>query len=74
MQILLRFLASVLLLVVSVNAQFQFFEQMFQGGQQHQQHQAPKDVPSDPSWYQQNYDSGMNSTFLIFSGLANMGL
>jgi hypothetical protein len=51
---------SVLLFLLSisvVNAQFQFFEQMFQGGQQ-QQRQEPQNVPSDSSWYQQNYDQG----------------
>ena len=52
---------SVLLFLLSisvVNAQFQFFEQMFQGGQQQQQRQEPQNVPSDSSWYQQNYDNG----------------
>lgn len=48
---------GVLLLVVGANAQFQFFEQMFQG-QQQQQQQAPQNVPSDSSWYQQNYEKG----------------
>ena len=57
MQVLLKLL-SALLFVVGVNGQFQFFEQMFQGGQQQQQ-QAPKNVPSDSSWYQQNYENGM---------------
>jgi hypothetical protein len=60
MQMLLRILAGIVLLVVGVNAQFGFFEQMFQGGQQHQQHQAPRDVPSDSSWYQENYDNGID--------------
>jgi hypothetical protein len=49
---------GIFLFIAGANAQFQFFEQMFQGGQQHQQ-QAPKDVPSDSGWYQQNYDAGM---------------
>ena len=48
------------------SAQFQFFEQVFQGGhhqhhqhhhQQHQQHQ--QNVASDASWYRQNYEAGM---------------
>ena len=60
MQVILRILAGILLLVVGVNAQFQFFEQMFQGGQQHQQQQAPKDVPSDSNWFQQNYDNSID--------------
>ncbi|KAI9757512.1 MAG: Long chronological lifespan protein 2 [Chaenotheca gracillima] len=42
------------LLLSSANAQFQFFEQMFQGGQQEPQ---PQNVASDSSWYQQNYES-----------------
>jgi hypothetical protein len=72
MRVILRLLAGILLLVVVVNAQFQFFEQMFQGGQQHQQQQAPKDVPSDSSWYQQNYDSGRNFRSWVFGDLADM--
>lgn len=72
MQVILRLLAGILLLIVAVNAQFQFFEQMFQGGQQHQQQQAPKDVPSDPGWYQQNYDNGVDFTLWIFGDLADM--
>lgn len=53
-------LLSVFLLLLSVaSAQFQFFEQMFQGGQQ-QQRQEPQNVPSDSSWYQQNYDNGIS--------------
>jgi hypothetical protein len=72
MQVILRLLAGILLLVVGVNAQFQFFEQMFQGGQQNQQQQAPKDVPSDSSWYQQNYDNGMDFWSWIFGDLADI--
>ena len=45
------------LLIGVAQAQFQFFEQMFQG-QQQQQPQQPQNVPSDSSWYQQNYQSG----------------
>ncbi|KAL8852424.1 MAG: hypothetical protein Q9221_002654 [Calogaya cf. arnoldii] len=39
-------------------AQFQFFEQMFSGGHQHQQPQQPQNVASDSEWYQQNYEAG----------------
>ncbi|KAI4220275.1 MAG: hypothetical protein L6R36_007730 [Xanthoria steineri] len=40
-------------------AQFQFFEQMFQGGHQHQQQQPQaQNVASDSEWYQQTYESG----------------
>jgi len=40
-------------------AQFQFFEQMFNGGGQQQQHHQPQNVASDASWYQQTYESGI---------------
>jgi hypothetical protein len=60
MQAVLRLPLGILLLLLGANAQFQFFEQMFQGQQQQQQQQqAPQNVPSDSSWYQQNYDNGM---------------
>jgi hypothetical protein len=58
MHALMKLPLGILLLIAGANAQFQFFEQMFQGQQQHQQ-QAPQNVPSDSSWYQQNYDNGM---------------
>jgi hypothetical protein len=61
MEIILRFTFGLLLLVSGAQAQFQFFEQMFQGGGQ-QQHQAPRDVPSDPSGYQQRYDGCKSSS------------
>jgi hypothetical protein len=53
-------LSSFLLLVAGADAQFGFFEQMFQG--HHEQQQAPQNVPSDSSWYQQNYDNGLSSS------------
>jgi hypothetical protein len=52
---------STLLLFSLASAQFQFFEQMFQGqgGHQQQHHrQEPQNVPSDSKWYQQNYENG----------------
>lgn len=52
-------LFSFLFLIIGVSAQFQFFEQMFNGQQQQQQRQ-PQDVPSDSQWYQDNYDRGNN--------------
>lgn len=55
-RILLSLLSIALLLAASVNAQFNFFEQMFQqGGQQRQE---PQNAASDPAWYQENYDKG----------------
>ena len=49
---------SVALFTLSATAQFQFFEQMFQGQQQHHQPQQAQNVASDSNWYQQNYEAG----------------
>jgi hypothetical protein len=58
-RILFALISAALLFVASANAQFQFFEQMFQGGQQQQQQrQQPQNVPSDSNWYQENYNNG----------------
>ena len=41
------------------SAQFQFFDQFFQGQQQQQQGQQEKqNVASDSSWFQQNWQAG----------------
>ncbi len=61
---LLKLPLGILILVAGANAQFQFFEQMFQG-QQQQQQQAAHNVPSDSNWYQQNYDNGMLPFFSL---------
>lgn len=51
-----------LLLVAMAQAQFQFFEQMFGGHQQHQHqqrdHHETQNVPSDSEWYQQSWAGG----------------
>ncbi|KAI9724998.1 MAG: hypothetical protein M1812_000274 [Candelaria pacifica] len=57
MRTMITALLSVLLFAFSAQAQFQFFEQMFQGNQQQQQQQ-PQNVASDSSWYRQNYEAG----------------
>jgi hypothetical protein len=57
-RILFPLYLAMALLLGGVNAQFQFFEQMFQGGQQ--QRQEPQNVPSDSNWYQENYNNGQN--------------
>ncbi|KAB8303819.1 hypothetical protein EYC80_005192 [Monilinia laxa] len=59
-------LFSFLLLIIGVSAQFQFFEQMFNGQQQHQQHHhhQPQDVPSDSQWYQDNYERAHCTNYL----------
>ncbi|KAL8855497.1 MAG: hypothetical protein Q9198_010840 [Flavoplaca austrocitrina] len=59
MMILSAFLLTLITLLPFTTAQFQFFEQMFQGGHQHQQHQQPQNVASDSEWYQQTYESGI---------------
>ena len=57
----------VLSLFTLATAQFQFFEQMFQGGGQQQQQQQQQNVASDSVWYQQTYDSGTVPLFLPLS-------
>jgi hypothetical protein len=62
----MRFFASLPLLlfalISSVSAQFGFFEQMFNGGQQ--QHQQPQNVPSDSNRYQAGYDQSHCDKYL----------
>jgi hypothetical protein len=55
---LFSILYAALLLISVANAQFQFFEQMFNGQPQQHQRQAPQNVPSDSRWYQENYENG----------------
>ncbi|KAI9676340.1 MAG: Long chronological lifespan protein 2 [Caeruleum heppii] len=58
---------SALLFTLSASAQFQFFEQMFNGGQQQQhqqQHAQAQNVPSDSAWYQQNWAAARCSNYL----------
>ncbi len=50
---------STLLFAFCAQAQFQFFEQMFQGGGHQHQQQQPQNVASDSSWYRQNYEAGI---------------
>jgi hypothetical protein len=71
----LALLSAFLLLFSLASAQFQFFEQMFQGGQQQQQRQEPQNVPSDSSWYQQNYENGtFSSSHLVLPFTASLFL
>ncbi|KAI9740571.1 MAG: Long chronological lifespan protein 2 [Cirrosporium novae-zelandiae] len=66
---ILQFLFSIALLLGTSQAQFQgFFEQMFSGGQQHQQQQG--NAPSDSSIYQQQYESARCSNYLCPGTLA----
>ncbi|KAH7388910.1 hypothetical protein BKA64DRAFT_747555 [Cadophora sp. MPI-SDFR-AT-0126] len=71
-RILLSLLSATLLFLSVANAQFQFFEQMFngQGQQQQQRHQEPQNVPSDSSWYQQNFENAHCSNYLCPDTLA----
>lgn len=61
----LSFVFLLLTWTLGVSAQFQFFEHMFGGGGHHH-HQQPQNMPSDSSWYQQQYDTGklVPKTFL----------
>jgi hypothetical protein len=52
------FFGLLLVLAGLATAQFQFFEQFFQGGQQPQGQQEKQNVPSDSSWYRQNWEGG----------------
>ncbi|RVX66445.1 Long chronological lifespan protein 2 [Exophiala mesophila] len=59
-----------LLLFLSVaSAQFQFFEQFFQGGQQ-QAAPEKQNVPSDSNWYRQNWEGATCSNYLCPDTLA----
>ena len=51
-------LGITLLLAGLASAQFQFFEQFFQGGQQQQASQEKQNAPSDSNWYRQNWAAG----------------
>jgi len=55
---LFSLLSATLLLFSVAHAQFQFFEQMFNGQQQQHHRQEPQNVPSDSAWYQENYEHG----------------
>lgn len=46
-------------MMLGANAQFQFFEQMFNGGHQQQHQGPPKDGPSDSDWYRAQVDNGI---------------
>ncbi|ESZ98623.1 hypothetical protein SBOR_0993 [Sclerotinia borealis F-4128] len=61
---LLISISFLLLIIGGASAQFQFFEQMFNGQQQQQQQRQPQDVPSDSQWYQDNYDRAHCTTYL----------
>lgn len=49
-------LLLIALLSPLVSAQFGFFDQMFGGGGQQQQQGEPQNVPSDPTFYQSNWE------------------
>ncbi|KAF7845986.1 hypothetical protein BT93_L5696 [Corymbia citriodora subsp. variegata] len=59
-------------LIVSVSAQFQFFDQFFGSQQQQQQQggQEQRNVASDSSWFQQNWQQATCSNYLCPDTLA----
>ncbi|EER41239.1 conserved hypothetical protein [Histoplasma capsulatum var. duboisii H88] len=63
-------LLGLLLLATGTQAQFQFFEQMFGGGQQQQHDSREQNVPSDSDWYQRTYDNARCSNYLCPGTLA----
>ncbi|TKA72587.1 Long chronological lifespan protein 2 [Cryomyces minteri] len=72
MQLLTASLLSLLLLLtLPASAQFQFFDQMFNGGQQQQQQQQQaQNAPSDSVWYQQTYEAAHCDKYLCPHTLA----
>jgi|ERR1711939_298154 len=64
------FVGLLLVLAGLATAQFQFFEQFFQGGQQAQGQQEKQNVPSDSSWYRQNWEGATCSNYLCPDTLA----
>ena len=66
--LLINILLGLLLLVTTARAQFNFFEQMFGGGgePEHDDHDQ-RNVPSDSTWYQKNFENGSyNPTQRLF--------
>ena len=51
-------LSIIILLAGLTSAQFQFFEQFFNPGQQAQGTQQKQNVPSDSNWFRQNWEGG----------------
>ncbi|BDD58689.1 Long chronological lifespan protein 2 [Monascus purpureus] len=67
----IKALWALLLLATFAQAQFQFFEHMFGGGQhQEHQHQGAKDASSDSSWYQKQWKEARCNRYLCPDTLA----
>jgi hypothetical protein len=64
---IMRCLFVLLILPSITRAQFQFFNNFFDGQQQQQQPQEKQNVASDSSWYQQVVESGMKASSSLFS-------
>lgn len=58
MKSILSITVALCYMALGANAQFQFFEQMFNGGHQQQQHRPPQDGPSDSNWYRTQVENG----------------
>lgn len=56
--LLINILLGLLLLAATARAQFNFFEQMFGGGGEPEHDHDQRNVPSDSTWYQKNFENG----------------
>ena len=59
MRTFVQALWAIFMMVSVAQAQFNFFDHMFGGGQQQQGHQGSQNVPSDSGRYQSMWNQGM---------------
>ncbi|KZF20378.1 hypothetical protein L228DRAFT_250062 [Xylona heveae TC161] len=64
MRSIISLIISFLCLALSAQAQFQFFEQMFQGGGHGHAQAQPQNVASDSDWYQRTYNEAHCTNYL----------
>lgn len=60
MRTFVQALWAIFMMVSVAQAQFNFFDHMFGGGQQQQGHQGSQNVPSDSGRYQSMWNQGMD--------------
>lgn len=66
MRTFVQALWAIFMMVSVAQAQFNFFDHMFGGGQQQQGHQGSQNVPSDSGRYQSMWNQGINVSFPWF--------